>query len=197
VFAFKTSHPSLTPVFQRLGMFTVYSSVWFSAIYLLLMLSLVGCIVPRARVYAKNFGARPPKAPRNLSRFPAYATWTSDEPLDVAAQRARSLLDGQRRRTQVYSSGGEIVVSAEKGYLREAGNLLFHIAVLVVLVGVAITGLYGFKGTAAVISGTGFSSTTSSHRGRGSTAPTLLRSPSTSTHSTCHGSAAAPESAPR
>ena len=159
VFAFKTSHPSLTPVFERIGMFTVYSSVWFSAIYLLLMLSLIGCIVPRARVYAKNFGARPPKAPRNLSRFPAYATWLSDEPLDVAAQRARSLLERQRRRTEVYSSGDEIVVSAEKGYLREAGNLLFHIAVLVVLVGVAITGLYGFKGTAAVISGTGFSNT--------------------------------------
>jgi cytochrome c biogenesis protein len=159
VFAFKANHPSLAPVFERIGMFTVYSSVWFSAVYLLLMLSLVGCIVPRARVYAKNFRARPPRAPRNLSRFPAYATWTTDEPVDVVAQRARSLFGHQRRRTEVYPAGSEVVVSAEKGYLREAGNLLFHVAVLVVLVGVAVTGLYGFKGTAAVISGTGFSNT--------------------------------------
>jgi cytochrome c biogenesis protein len=159
VFAFKTNHPSLTPVFERVGLFTVYSSVWFSAIYLLLMLSLIGCIVPRARVYAKNFRARPPRAPRNLSRFPAYATWTTDDPPDVVAERARDLHGRQRRRTEVYAVGDEIVVSAEKGYLREAGNLLFHVAVLVVLVGVAVTGLYGFKGTAAVISGTGFSNT--------------------------------------
>jgi cytochrome c biogenesis protein len=159
VFAFKTNHPTLSPIFERLGIFTVYSSVWFSAIYLLLMLSLVGCIVPRARAYAKNLGSRPPRAPRNLSRFPAYATWTSDDPQHLIAEQAVSLFDRQRRRTELYSTGGEVVVSAEKGYLREAGNLLFHVAVLVVLVGVAVTGLYGFKGTAAVISGTGFSNT--------------------------------------
>lgn len=159
VIAFKTSHPALAPIFDRVGMFTVYSSVWFSAVYLLLMVSLVGCIVPRARVYAKNVGARPPRAPRNLSRFPAYATWRSDEPPAVAAERARRLLEGERRRVETYACDGDVVVSAEKGYLREAGNLLFHVAVLVVLVGVAITGLYGFKGSAAVVTGTGFSNT--------------------------------------
>ncbi|MEP6666729.1 MAG: cytochrome c biogenesis protein ResB, partial [Nocardioidaceae bacterium] len=47
VIAFKDRHPGITPLFERIGMFNVYSSVWFSAIYLLLMLSLVGCIIPR------------------------------------------------------------------------------------------------------------------------------------------------------
>ncbi len=159
VFAFKNRHPDLSPVFERLGLFGVYSSVWFSAIYLLLMLSLVGCIIPRLRVYLRGFRARPPRAPRNLSRLTAYDTWTSDEPLHVAAGRVRTLLVRQRRRVEVYEAPDEVVVSAEKGYLREAGNLLFHLALLVVLVGVAFTGLFGFKGNAAVVSGDGFSNT--------------------------------------
>src|SRR5690349_24633560 len=43
VSAWQKSHPSLTPVYDKLGLFHVYGSVWFSAIYILLMVSLVGC----------------------------------------------------------------------------------------------------------------------------------------------------------
>ncbi|MGI8576820.1 MAG: cytochrome c biogenesis protein ResB [Nocardioidaceae bacterium] len=157
--AFKAAHPGLAPVFTRVGLFHVYSSVWFSAIYLLLMISLVGCIIPRLGVYARAFRNRPPKAPTNLARLSAYDTWQTAEPVSVVAERAETLLAGQRRRVETYEHGDGVVVSAEKGYLREAGNLLFHCAVVVVLVGVAVTSLFGFKGGAAVIAGEGFSDT--------------------------------------
>jgi cytochrome c biogenesis protein len=158
---FKDSHPGLAPLFERIGMFDVYSSVWFSAVYLLLMVSLLGCIVPRLRLYARGVRQLPPRAPRNLSRLSAYDSWTTDEPVGVAAERARSLLASARCRVRVLDEPhtGDVVVSAEKGYLREAGNLLFHCAVVVVLVGVAVTGLFGFKGSASVIAGEGFSNT--------------------------------------
>lgn len=159
VFAFRDRHLDLAPVFDRLGMFSVYSSVWFSAIYLLLMVSLVGCFIPRLRVYAGAVSARPPRAPRNLARLPAYDTWESTQPVEAAADQAVSLLRGQRRRVEVYRDGDVVVVSAEKGYGREAGNLLFHLAVLVVLVGVAVTSLFGFRGGASVVVGDGFSNT--------------------------------------
>ncbi len=159
VFAFRERHPDLAPVFDRIGMFSVYSSVWFSAIYLLVMVSLVGCIIPRLRVYLRALSARPPQAPRNLARLSAYDSWQTTQPVAAAADGAAQLLRGQRRRVEVYRSGDEVVVSAEKGYLREAGNLLFHLALLVVLVGVAVTSLYGFKGGASVVAGDGFSNT--------------------------------------
>jgi cytochrome c biogenesis protein len=159
VAAFKDRHPDLTPLFERIGMFAVYSSVWFSAIYVLLMLSLLGCIIPRLRVYLRGVRARPPKAPRNLSRLTAYRTWETDAPLDTEAERVRDLLKRQRRRVEVYPSDDQVVVSAEKGYLREAGNLLFHLALLVVLAGVAIVGLFGFKGGVAIVAGKGFTNT--------------------------------------
>ena len=63
-------HPKLTPVYDRLGLFDVYSSPWFAAIYLLLMVSLAGCIVPRCFQYARNVRSVPPAAPRNLARMP-------------------------------------------------------------------------------------------------------------------------------
>ncbi|MGN6131914.1 MAG: cytochrome c biogenesis protein ResB, partial [Nocardioidaceae bacterium] len=32
----QAAHPTLTPVYEKLGLFSVYNSVWFSAIYILL-----------------------------------------------------------------------------------------------------------------------------------------------------------------
>ena len=45
-----------------------YRSPWFTAVYLLLSISLIGCVVPRLRVYLKAVRARPPKPPLNLNR---------------------------------------------------------------------------------------------------------------------------------
>ncbi len=44
---FMDRHETLGPLYEKLGLFHVYSSVWFSAIYILLFVSLIGCIVPR------------------------------------------------------------------------------------------------------------------------------------------------------
>jgi cytochrome c biogenesis protein len=60
-----------------------------------------------------------------------------------------------RRRYRVVATPD--AVSAEKGYLREAGNLLFHLSVLVVLVGFAMGGLFGYKGGVILVVGNGFS----------------------------------------
>ncbi len=147
------AHPKLTPIYEKLGLFSVYDSPWFSAIYILLMVSLVGCIVPRTAVYWRALRARPPRAPRHLSRLPEHATYTTDDAPDDVLERAAAELKRRRYRVVV----AENAVSAEKGYLREAGNLVFHLSVLVVLVGFAIGGLFGYKGGVIVIEGKGFS----------------------------------------
>ena len=147
------AHPRLTPVYERLGLFAVYDSPWFSAIYLLLMISLVGCIVPRTFVYWRALRAAPPKAPRNLRRLPDSASYATGVAVgDVLASAATEL---RRRRYRVVETPD--AVSAEKGYLREAGNLLFHLSVLVVLVGFAMGGLFGYKGGVILVVGNGFS----------------------------------------
>jgi cytochrome c biogenesis protein len=150
----KELHPRLAPVYERLGLFSVYDSAWFSAVYLLLMVSLVGCIVPRTLVYWRALRAAPPRTPRNLGRLPAYVAVTTDEAPDAVLQRARTVLRGRRYR--VGRASDDRSVSAERGHLREAGNLLFHTAVIVVLVAFAYGQLFGYKGGSIVLVGQGF-----------------------------------------
>lgn len=152
--ALKTSnwqddHPKLTPIYERLGLFSVYDSPWFSAIYILLMISLVGCIVPRTVHYWRGLRAQPPKAPRNLTRLPDHAAYTTTDAPDEILERARAAL--KRRRYRLID--GDDSISAERGYLREAGNLVFHLSVLVVLVGFALGGLFGYKGGVILLIG--------------------------------------------
>jgi cytochrome c biogenesis protein len=159
------NHPELTPVYEKLGLFSVYDSVWFSAIYILLMVSLVGCILPRTRIYWRAMRARPPKAPRNLARLPEARIFAVDEPPDAVLERARRVLRGRRFRLDSTSAtdgpGGEL--AAERGYLREAGNLLFHVSLLVVLVGFAVGNLFGYTGGVIVVKGQGFSNSLSQY----------------------------------
>jgi cytochrome c biogenesis protein len=152
-------HQQLTPIYDKLGLFDVYGSVWFSAIYILLMVSLVGCFLPRLRIYWRALRAQPPRAPRNLTRLPESRTFETDEDVDVVTARATRVL--RRRRFRVVERDG--AVCAERGYLREAGNLLFHLAVLVVLVGFASGQLFGYKGSVVTVVGSGFANTLSQY----------------------------------
>jgi cytochrome c biogenesis protein len=149
----REDHPELAPWYDRLGLFDVFGSVWFSAIYLLLVVSLVGCFIPRTKVYWKALRAAPPKAPANLLRFPDSSSYTTGRSPDEVLAAARKVL--RKRRFRVVSDGA--AVSGERGYLREAGNLVFHLAVLVVLAGFAMGQLWGYKGGVIVTEGYGFS----------------------------------------
>ncbi|WP_240755498.1 cytochrome c biogenesis protein ResB [Nocardioides iriomotensis] len=155
-------HPTLARVYDALGLFSVYDSVWFSAIYILLMVSLVGCVVPRLRIYWRGMRARPPRAPRNLGRLPESRRWVVDAPPDAVLQEAAGVL--RKRRYRVDSDlAGDGAVAAERGYLREAGNLLFHASVLLVLVAFAFGQLYGYKGGVITVVGQGFSNALSQY----------------------------------
>lgn len=160
VATFADKHPALTPVLDRLGVFAVYSSPWFSAVYLMLMVSLVGCIVPRTAVYARAMRARPPTAPRNFDRLPASTSFVTDRSVGDVLQDAARLLKADRYRVDREGDGEDSgAVRAQRGYLREAGNLLFHVCLVVVLVGVAVGSLFGYKGGVIVTEGEGFSNT--------------------------------------
>lgn len=151
----KNEHPKLTPVYEKLDLFAVYSSPWFSAIYLLLALSLVGCIVPRLMVYYRALRAEPPAAPRHLTRLPVHASYDTTMPAEAVLDRARAVL-GRRHRLRA-SAEGDDFVAAERGYVREAGNLVFHLSVLIVLAGFAVGGLWGYQGGSIIVVGSTFS----------------------------------------
>ena len=156
---FLTKHSVLGPVFTDLGLFHVYTSVWFAAIYLLLFISLAGCIIPRSWQFAGQLRGRPPRAPHRLSRMPAYATWTTEAAPGTVLAAASARLSSRRYRT-VPDDGS---VAAEKGYLREAGNLLFHLALFGLLIAFFLGTAFKSDGTVLVTTGGGFTNNQSQY----------------------------------
>jgi cytochrome c biogenesis protein len=176
-----TAHPGLAPWLNHLGLFNVFAAPWFAAIYLLLFASLVGCVVPRTFRLAGSARTLPPRAPRNLARLPLSAEYTTALAPARAADLAATVLAGRgfrlRRPDGAEAGPGGSWVSAEKGYLREAGNLLFHLSLLGVLVSVALGGLFGYKADRLLVQGDTFADTQSAldvfHPGRFVTAADL------------------------
>ncbi|MER6568689.1 cytochrome c biogenesis protein ResB [Streptomyces sp. NPDC001093] len=156
---FRKAHKTLAPIYDKLGLFHVYSSVWFSAIYILLFVSLIGCIVPRTWQFVGQLRGRPPGAPKRLTRLPAYTTWRTTAEPEQVREAALALLKKRRFRAHVAGDA----VAAEKGYLRELGNLAFHIALIVLLIAFASGQLYKSDGTKLVVEGDGFSNALSQY----------------------------------
>jgi cytochrome c biogenesis protein len=159
-------NPELAPVLDGFQMFDVYTSVWFSSIYLLLFVSLIGCIIPRTKHHFEALRARPPRTPARLSRLAGYterplasAGSSPSEAADAAIAAAATQLKQTGYRVERYELRGEASVSAERGYLRETGNLVFHTALLGVLVAVGIGGGFGFSGQRVVVEGQSFVNT--------------------------------------
>jgi len=151
-------HPTIGPWLDRLQLFDVFSSFWFTAIYVLLFISLVGCLTPRTIEHMRSLRAVPVAAPRNLSRLPKHADVSVAGTPESVAAHINSGLSGWRRITRQVDGVTEI--SAEKGYLREFGNIVFHFSLLGLLVAVALGKLFGYEGNVIVIAngGPGFCS---------------------------------------
>lgn len=154
-------NPDLAPILDNLSMFDVYTSPWFSAIYILLFVSLVGCIIPRTRHHYKALRAKPPRTPARLGRLEAHRSETlefSDAAVAAAAASAaigtaEQQLKKAGYRVERYDTRAALSVSGERGYLRETGNLVFHASLVGVLLAVGIGGGLTYTGQTVIIEG--------------------------------------------
>ena len=152
---FKDS-PELARWLDRVYLFDVYGSPWFSAIYILLFISLIGCVLPRTIEHFHSARALPPSTPKNLSRMEHHSTWIAD---GSELEAARAWFKSKRFR--VLEKDGSI--SAEKGFARETGNLFFHLALILVLLGISFSSLFGMRGEAIINIGERFVNTPTSY----------------------------------
>lgn len=149
---FLKDNPTTGPILDRFYMFDVFASPWFASIYLLLFISLTGCVLPRAVDHYKELRSQPPAAPRNLSRLPVHLQWQSNATAEHVVSETAAAWKNRGWRVRQ----GEDWLSAEKGYTRETGNLLFHLSLLVLLIAVGYGGAVGYRGTVIVREDAGF-----------------------------------------
>ena len=149
-----SDNPTLAIWLDRFSLFNVYSSPWFSAIYLLLFISLIGCVLPRSIGHLKAIGAVPTITPKYLDRMEHF-TEIKKVDLDLVEAKLRKMRFRIRRDSNS--------ISAEKGYARESGNLLFHLSLVLILIAVGVGSLFGSKGDAIVNVGDRFINTPTSY----------------------------------
>ena len=142
-------------IFDKLQLFDVFSSTWFAAIYVLLFVSLIGCILPRSWDHYKALRTAPPRAPKVLSRLPNHVVGEVAQPEDKVKDSLRTEFKSWTfHETEAKDDrAGAWSLSAEKGYLREFANLVFHLALVGILVTVAAGRLLYYEGQVIVVAG--------------------------------------------
>ncbi|WP_296666204.1 cytochrome c biogenesis protein ResB [Demequina sp.] len=153
------------PLLEKLGFLDVFGSAWFTAIYVLLFASLIGCIAPRAAHHWRELRAPIAAAPRLLDRYdptePSIVPGTPDDAVERASVALRpraglvGAVTGYRVRVDRRDDGA-MALAAETGHVRELGNLLFHAALIGVLLAVAYGTLFTYRGQAVVVEGRSF-----------------------------------------
>lgn len=155
VTAYIADNGKLGQIYDKLQLFDVFSSTWFTAIYILLFVSLIGCIIPRSWEHAQAMRKPPIKAPKNLDRLPFYRSAVLPQPAqeltgDIEKTFARwhhAVSEPAEDRRGSWS------MAAEKGYLRELCNLVFHIGLTAMLVFIAAGKMVYYEGQVIVIAG--------------------------------------------
>lgn len=157
VVQYLANNPTLAPILDKAQAFDVYSSVWFSAIYILLFISLVGCVIPRTTHHIRALRSAPPKTPARLERLEEFQVTDAPGVTSVdAITSARAILKKAGYRTITFESARDSSVSAERGYTRETGNLVFHVALIGVLISVGLGGGFSYTGQKVIVEGDSF-----------------------------------------
>jgi cytochrome c biogenesis protein len=143
-------HPLRARVFEQLGLFDVYGSWWFTVLYVLLLVSLGACLLPRTRAFVRNLRTKPAPA-RELDGMRHYAELAVPAGPDLAIAGARRVL--RRRLFRVNGPNGRPAIAADKGLARELGSLLFHWSFFLLLIGIVWGKGTGFTGRAVIVEG--------------------------------------------
>ncbi|MFS0289771.1 cytochrome c biogenesis protein ResB [Corynebacterium striatum] len=154
---FIESHGKVAEIYDKLQLFDVFSSIWFQAIFILLMISLVGCIIPRSWEHYKAWKTPPTRAPKYLDKMPLHAEGHSEHSPEEIEEAIRKLLKKWRvsETSAEDDRAGLKSFSAERGYARELCNLIFHIALVAILVTVAAGRMVNYEGQVIVVTESG------------------------------------------
>jgi cytochrome c biogenesis protein len=145
-------HPLRAAIYDRIGLFDVFGSWWFTLIYTLLLVSLVACLIPRTRALIRNARARPQPA-RELESMRHFAVRSVPASPERTIAIAGRVLRRRVFRVRSSSAGGTPWIAADKGLAREVGSLLFHWSFLLILVGIVWGKGTGFTGQAVIVEG--------------------------------------------
>lgn len=124
-------------VFDKLGLYDVYSALWFIAILALLVISTSVCVIRHFPAMLKEmWQLRTNVQKKSLRAMHHSAQWQSSDPIETVADNLQQEFKklGFRSR-QTVKQDDAILISAMRGGMNRLGYLFTHIAIVVICVG--------------------------------------------------------------
>lgn len=123
-------------VFEALGLYDVYSAVWFLAILTLLVISTSVCLIRHTPLMLKDMRhMRTNVQHKSLRAMHHRADWLANDPPAQVADELQSAFKTAGFRTRRAEKGNALVVSAMRGGVNRLGYILTHLAIVVICVG--------------------------------------------------------------
>lgn len=135
-----------TPILAKLGVFHIFSSLWFKLAIGLFVVSIVACTLHRTPLLLGH--ATRPHTKVKESFFEhgrLHETVYSDLPADAAMARARDLFKSKGYRLVASSEGASLNLFADRFRFAPFGTVFAHAAFVIILLGVLVTSTGGFR----------------------------------------------------
>ena len=134
------------PVLSALGLFRVFSTWYFLALFGLLAVSILACSVNRApRLWRVATRPRTSMSETFFSHAPLKAAFDLPLDADAAADRVRTGLRGQRFRVLAPDAPHGADVYGDRFRWGPFGTVVAHLSFLVIMVGFVVSAAFGFR----------------------------------------------------
>ena len=141
-----------TPVFDRLGFFAIFTSIWFKAIMVLLTTSVLACSVNRApRLWKIAFHPRTRMGETFFTHAPLRAGVLVPAEPDETMDYVREVLESHRFRTITDPDDDGLNLYADRFRWGPFGTVVAHLSFVVILVGFFLSATTGFKNTQFIV----------------------------------------------
>jgi len=145
VFYFEMYGRSLAPVLLKLGLNNLFHSRWFAGLAIILCLNLMACTMTRSRgLFTRMFGIRVLNSADQMKQCQRYRELAvQGVGTDQVAGELKEMLKSNRYQVLVRPQGESRVIAARRDTLGHFGSPLLHLALVVIIAGSILGGLYG------------------------------------------------------
>jgi cytochrome c biogenesis protein len=137
-----------TPVLDKLGLFSVFNSIWFKGITVLLATSVLACSVNRApRLWKLAFHPRTKMGETFFTHAPLRSTILVADAPETAIDNVSEVLKAHRFRTVNDPDDHGLNLYADRFRWGPFGTVIAHLSFVVILLGFFLSATTGFKDT--------------------------------------------------
>jgi len=141
-----------TPVFDNLGLFSVFTSIWFKAITVLLTTSVLACSINRApRLWKIAFHPRTRMGETFFTHAALRANILVPTGPDTAMDDVREVLKSHRFRTITDPDDNGLNLYADRFRWGPFGTVVAHLSFVIILLGFFLSATTGFKDNQLVV----------------------------------------------